>query len=156
MEDTETSPHFRGIFARNALPLRPASGFYIMNFDKKGEPGSRWVSVEIGKKYNTYFDSYGKEPPAFPHLSKILAGEPLRRNRKISGSESFTRWLVRSLCHRWPWTCPWTAAEGHGHVRGRGHGHVRGQPWTCPRTATEGAVDMSADGRGRGHGHVQG
>ena len=82
-EDKETSPHFRGIFARNALPLHPKKGFYIMNFDKMGEPGSHWVSIEIGKNWNTYFDSYGNKPPTtFLHLSKFLSGKPLRRNRK--------------------------------------------------------------------------
>ena len=75
-EDKETLPHFRGVFARNALPLRPKMGFYIINFDKKGEPGSHWISIEIGKNWNTYFDSYGKEPPpSFHELNNFLSGK---------------------------------------------------------------------------------
>ena len=55
---------------------------------------------------------------------------------KISGSESFTRWLA-----------PF-AADGRGHVRGR----PRKGPWT----AAEGAADMSKALSKASPGHVQG
>ena len=107
MKDKETAPHFRGVFARNALPSRPRKGFYIMNFDKTGQLGSHWVSMEIGKKYNMYFDSYGREPPTFPHLTKFLAGKLLRRNRKqVQHEYSMTcgQWCVYFIwrrCNGW-------------------------------------------------------
>ena len=81
-EEKETCEHFKGVYARDALPKNPDNGFYIINFDKTGEPGSHWVGVEIGKNYNTYFDSYGQAPPPFHHLLKFLSGKKLRRNRK--------------------------------------------------------------------------
>ena len=43
-EEKETCKHFRGVFARDALPNNPDNGFYIVNFDKTGEPGvTGWV-----------------------------------------------------------------------------------------------------------------
>ena len=40
-----TAPHFKGVFARNSLPKNPEEGFYVVNFDKLGEPGSHWVCM---------------------------------------------------------------------------------------------------------------
>ena len=82
---------------------------------------------------------------------------------KISGSESFTRWLA-------PFA-PF-AADGRGHVRGRprtgaadshgrGHrrgcGHVRRRLQTCPRLAPDMSKAMSkAMSKDYVPGHVQG
>ena len=75
--DRDTHEHFKGVYARDSLTSHPENGFYIINFDKRGEPGSHWVGVEIGKNYKTYFDSYGQEPPPFHHFSKFLSGKKL-------------------------------------------------------------------------------
>ena len=56
-----TAPHFKGVFARDTLPQNPEEGFYIVNFDRHGQPGSHWICMQIGKLSNSYFDSYGKK-----------------------------------------------------------------------------------------------
>ena len=54
----ETGHRFRGVYMRDDLPRNLRKGFYIVNFDKKGKPGSHWICIENGDKI-VYFDSYG-------------------------------------------------------------------------------------------------
>ena len=74
------------------MPANPRIVFYVVNFDKTGEPGSHWVCVEVTKRYCIYFDSYGKKPPPLDELHKFLEGRKLRRNR-------------RQLQHKYSTTC---------------------------------------------------
>lgn len=104
-KDRDTREHFRGVYARDALPANPKNGFYIINFDKTGEPGSHWVSVEIGKKFNSYFDSYGKPPP-FHHLLKFLSGKKFRRNTQQVQHEYST------TCGQWCLYFIWRRCNG--------------------------------------------
>ena len=39
-ENPETCQLFQGVFARDVLPANPCIGFYVVNFDKTGEPES--------------------------------------------------------------------------------------------------------------------
>jgi len=101
-----TSRHFRGVFARDALPSNPRKGFYIMNFDKTGEPGSHWVCMEIGENSNTYFDSYGRKPPRFRHLMTFLGGKKMERNKKTLQHDYST------TCGQWCLYYIWRRCDG--------------------------------------------
>ena len=104
-----TAPHFKGVFARDSLPKNPEEGFYIMNFDKLGEPGSHWVCMQIGKSRNSYFDSYGKRPPKFVavHFHRFLGNKKkIERNSKQLQSEFST------TCGQWCMYFVWRKCTG--------------------------------------------
>ena len=72
----ETGHHFRGVYTRDNLPRNLRKGFYKVNFDKKGKPGSHWICIEKGDEI-VYFDSYGECHPS----SSGLHGTGVERKR---------------------------------------------------------------------------
>ena len=96
------APHFRGVFARDTLPQNPEEGFYIVNFDRHGQPGSHWICMQIGKSSNSYFDGYGKKVPKFAeaHFHSFLGNKKkIERNSKQLQSEFST------TCSQWCMYC---------------------------------------------------
>ena len=104
-----TAPHFKGVFARDSLPKNPEEGFYVVKFDKLGEPGSHWVCIQIGKSSNSYFDSYGKRAPKFAavHFCRFLRNKKkIERNSKQLQSEFST------MCGQWCMYFVWRKCTG--------------------------------------------
>lgn len=68
---------FGGVFSRDNLPKKCGYKFYIINFNKKHEPGSHWVVVlSFDRCY--YFDSFGISPP--PEIERFMQGKEIIRN----------------------------------------------------------------------------
>ena len=47
---------FKGVFSSDKVPFKP--GYYIINVDKSGLPGSHWVGIIIKPKTIIVYDSY--------------------------------------------------------------------------------------------------
>lgn len=57
-------PHFRGVFMRDALPLKPkVNECAIVNLDISKNSGTHWVAYIKRKNYINYFDSFGALKP---------------------------------------------------------------------------------------------
>ncbi len=56
-------PLFRGTFARDEAPH--GKGFFILNLDKRAQPGSHWIAVANGMVY----DSFGRGKMGFSYAS---------------------------------------------------------------------------------------
>ena len=55
---------FRGVFLLDLLPRKSnKKACDIVNFDKRGGPGTHWVAWYKNGKTKIYFDSYGVQPP---------------------------------------------------------------------------------------------
>ena len=76
----EARKKFNGIYPVDLLPSVKKEGVYIVNLDDSTGDGSHWVALEIEKRKNTYFDSYGL-PPKDKRLKKFL-GKNYRKNLK--------------------------------------------------------------------------
>ena len=104
----ETGHRFRGVYARDGLPRNLRKGFYIVNFDKKGEPGSHWICIENGDEI-VYFDSYGRTPPRFTGLARYWRGKKnvVRNTKKLQHDYSTTcgQWCMYFV---WRRCCGWT------------------------------------------------
>ena len=60
----EFIPHFRGVFSRNKLPLKPKAIEYgIVNMDNEDGPGTHWVAYKKFFNEVEYFDSFGNLSP---------------------------------------------------------------------------------------------
>lgn len=107
--DRDTKHNFRGVFARDELPPELEEGFYVVNFDKKGEPGSHWVCIEKEQDGSlTYFDSYGQKPPFFSDFKRLWGKkERVKRNTKqLQHNYSTTcgQWCMYFIwrrCNKW-------------------------------------------------------
>ena len=64
--DARTRDTFRGVYARNELPIRePTTSLYVCNTDPNHKPGEHWVTIYIDSdRRGEYFDSFGM-PPLF-------------------------------------------------------------------------------------------
>lgn len=63
-EDPKDYPQFGGVISADEirkLPKKIPIGF-IMNLDKRNQPGSHWVAVYISNDSIEYFDPFGKDP----------------------------------------------------------------------------------------------
>ena len=74
---------FRGVFANDAMPLKPENGIYILNLENVGQDGSHWVLLWIqdqgAKKKNLYYDSYGIVPTKrISKLAKLSNEQPFQ------------------------------------------------------------------------------
>ena len=81
---------FRGVFANDAMPLKPEKGIYILNLENVGENGSHWVllwireasedaSPAIRRRRNLYYDSYGIVPTKrISKLAKLSNEQPFQ------------------------------------------------------------------------------
>ena len=70
---------FGDVFSRDNLPKKCDNKFYIVNLNKKHEPGSHWVAV-INNTSNEecyYFDSFGVYPA--PEILRFMQSS----NKKI-------------------------------------------------------------------------
>ena len=57
-------PCFRGVFLLDTLPKKPnKKECGIVNFDKRGGPGTHWVAWYKNGENKIYFDIYGVQPP---------------------------------------------------------------------------------------------
>jgi hypothetical protein len=57
--------NINGIFHKDDLPNKLKKGFYIINLDKKYNPGTHWTCLYyINPNYSIYFDAMGFYPPA--------------------------------------------------------------------------------------------
>ena len=94
--------------SRDTLPQNPEEGFYIVNFDRHGQPGSHWICMQIGKSSNSYFDSYGKKAPKFveAHFHSFLGNKKIERNSKQLQSEFST------TCGQWCMYFVWRKCTG--------------------------------------------
>jgi len=50
---------FKGVFPSDKVPFQP--GYYILNVDKSGMPGSHWVGIIIKNKTMYVYDSYARK-----------------------------------------------------------------------------------------------
>lgn len=59
-------PHFRGVYMRDALPVRPRKyETAIVNLDNSQGPGTHWVCYKKHEDTVYYFDSFGNlRPPS--------------------------------------------------------------------------------------------
>lgn len=58
-------PHFRGVFMRDTLPLKPRKyECAVVNLDSVRSHGTHWVAYKKKGTKVHYFDSYGNLPPA--------------------------------------------------------------------------------------------
>ena len=71
--DARTRDTFRGVYARNELPIRaPTTSLYVCNTDPNNKPGEHWVTIYIDSdRRGEYFDSFGM-PPLFNEFLTFL------------------------------------------------------------------------------------
>ena len=55
----EVGKKYNGCYARNDLPNELINGYYVLNLDNKGSPGTHWVGMKVDYKEIIYFDSFG-------------------------------------------------------------------------------------------------
>lgn len=67
--DRFTRQVFRGVFARDRLPMRrlPHPSAIVVNTDPSTKPGQHWVAIYFTRDgVGEYFDSYGQPPSLSP------------------------------------------------------------------------------------------
>ena len=71
--DARTRDTFRGLYARNELPIRaPTTSLYVCNTDPNHKPGEHWVTIYIDNdRRGEYFDSFGM-PPLYEEFVAFL------------------------------------------------------------------------------------
>lgn len=61
--DTSTAPFFKGVYARDTLPILQVNTCAIVNADDSALPGSHWIALFVNtSKVLEFFDSYGNSP----------------------------------------------------------------------------------------------
>lgn len=61
--DNSTSPYFKGVYAKNTLPLLESNTCAVVNTDDSSKAGSHWLAFFVTDKKNLeVFDSYGNSP----------------------------------------------------------------------------------------------
>jgi hypothetical protein len=95
---------FRGVFAQNEKSLDISkTGYYIINTDILGKPGTHWVALYITPKTVYIFDSFGrKSHNLLPHL----VSKAHKQNKKIIDTDhdrdqSDTSNICGQLCLAW-------------------------------------------------------
>lgn len=73
---------YSGTYASDTLPTAP--GYYIVNVDKTGMPGSHWVAVYITSKTAYFFDTYGRRTKK---LLPVLFERITRAGKRIKDSD---------------------------------------------------------------------
>lgn len=92
--DPVLSKQVVGIFALNEIPDQisnfPAA--FIVNTDKKGEPGTHWLAMYFPSKDKAeFFDSFGQRPSFYSNIfKKIYTKNIINNGRKIQGDTSWT------------------------------------------------------------------
>lgn len=73
-------PHFRGVFMKDALPLKPRKyERAVVNLDNQSGDGTHWVAYKKYNKKVSYFDSFGNlQPPK--EIKKYLRGCEIKYN----------------------------------------------------------------------------
>lgn len=62
-QDIVTAPYFKGIYAKDTLPILQANTCTVVNSDDSTEPGSHWLALFVNEnKTLEFFDSYGNSP----------------------------------------------------------------------------------------------
>ena len=70
--------HFRGVFSKNALPVRIKNkGCGIVNLDDNIEPGTHWVAYRNIDRFCEYFDSFELKMPLEVEKYMTTSGKQL-------------------------------------------------------------------------------
>lgn len=104
--DATTSPHFKGVYSRDTLPVKRSIGIYIVNEDRSSQGGSHWIAIHITPRgeRNIYFDSYGRkaEHEEFKHF----LGRSYAHNKKR------LQHMLSTSCGQWCMYFVWRRCEG--------------------------------------------
>lgn len=115
----DTACRFLGVFAADETPteLPRDSNFYpcafVINTDPASEPGHHWVACYVTSPTSVveFFDSYGKQPTAYPNLRVTDMSRHVRRSSTVSFQSSRSlvcgHYCVFYICKR---SSGWSAA----------------------------------------------
>ena len=71
--DPYVSPHFGGVYPRDALPIVSEGRSFVINTDRADKPGEHWVCVYFGDDgIAEYFDSYGLPPWVYGDIVRFM------------------------------------------------------------------------------------
>jgi hypothetical protein len=106
--EPSTTNNFSGVYPIDKIPLKQhldlnenGETFIVVNLDPAHKKGSHWVAiyVNVSRRVNEYFDSYGREPPVLLH--KFL-GSYLQSSIQVQSALSTTcgQWCMIYIWHR--------------------------------------------------------
>lgn len=87
---------FKGVFSSDTVPKKP--GYYIVNLDPAGKPGSHWVGLFRRQSGDIVYDSFGRKD-LLPFKAKYTERDPEQLKVSTNCGARSLAWLI--LVDKW-------------------------------------------------------